>query len=186
MEGLPSYCFPPLNADNQHPAAAVGAGVDHWPTLLAQLLQTSPGITTPPPPGLLLSDDGAAREGKEKGKRKGNKKISEERPRFAFRTKSPDDILDDGYRWRKYGQKAVKNSSFPRLISKSFKLFFCLFVCLFSMHLFFSSWLSMNEGVTIDARTTHATWRNKSSVSPRIQASSWRPTKEFITIHARS
>ncbi|KAM1280622.1 hypothetical protein TB1_020788 [Malus domestica] len=24
------------------------------------------------------------------------------------------DILDDGYRWRKYGQKAVKNNKFPR------------------------------------------------------------------------
>ncbi|GFP97232.1 probable WRKY transcription factor 48 [Phtheirospermum japonicum] len=29
-------------------------------------------------------------------------------------TKSEIDNLDDGYRWRKYGQKAVKNSPFPR------------------------------------------------------------------------
>ncbi|GER31431.1 WRKY DNA-binding protein 48 [Striga asiatica] len=29
-------------------------------------------------------------------------------------TKSDVDHLDDGYRWRKYGQKAVKNSPFPR------------------------------------------------------------------------
>ncbi|GMH08665.1 hypothetical protein Nepgr_010505 [Nepenthes gracilis] len=35
-------------------------------------------------------------------------------PRFAFLTKSEVDLLDDGYRWRKYGQKAVKNSPFPR------------------------------------------------------------------------
>ncbi|XP_052155083.1 probable WRKY transcription factor 24 [Oryza glaberrima] len=35
-------------------------------------------------------------------------------PRFAFHTRSENDILDDGYRWRKYGQKAVKNSDFPR------------------------------------------------------------------------
>ena len=34
--------------------------------------------------------------------------------RVAFATKSEVDHLDDGYRWRKYGQKAVKNSSFPR------------------------------------------------------------------------
>nr|QGQ64050.1 WRKY transcription factor 27 [Santalum album] len=34
--------------------------------------------------------------------------------RFAFRTKSEVDQLEDGYRWRKYGQKAVKNSPFPR------------------------------------------------------------------------
>lgn len=36
-------------------------------------------------------------------------------PKVVFQTKSPDDILDDGYRWRKYGQKAVKNSKYPRL-----------------------------------------------------------------------
>ncbi|XP_052190501.1 probable WRKY transcription factor 48 [Diospyros lotus] len=38
----------------------------------------------------------------------------ERKPRFAFLTKSEIDNLDDGYRWRKYGQKAVKNSPFPR------------------------------------------------------------------------
>ncbi|PSS09382.1 WRKY transcription factor [Actinidia chinensis var. chinensis] len=35
-------------------------------------------------------------------------------PRVAFHTRSSEDVLDDGYRWRKYGQKAVKNSSHPR------------------------------------------------------------------------
>jgi len=45
-------------------------------------------------------------------KRKGEKK--ERRPRYAFQTRSQVDILDDGYRWRKYGQKAVKNNNFPR------------------------------------------------------------------------
>ncbi|KAJ8899144.1 hypothetical protein K2173_011141 [Erythroxylum novogranatense] len=35
-------------------------------------------------------------------------------PRFAFMTKSEVDHLEDGYRWRKYGQKAVKNRPFPR------------------------------------------------------------------------
>ncbi|KAJ6760952.1 WRKY TRANSCRIPTION FACTOR 75-RELATED [Salix purpurea] len=34
--------------------------------------------------------------------------------RFAFQTRSQVDILDDGYRWRKYGQKTVKSSRFPR------------------------------------------------------------------------
>lgn len=46
------------------------------------------------------------------GKKKGGKKVR--RPRFAFQTRSQIDILDDGYRWRKYGQKAVKNNKFPR------------------------------------------------------------------------
>ncbi|KAK9747595.1 hypothetical protein RND81_02G002300 [Saponaria officinalis] len=34
--------------------------------------------------------------------------------RVAFMTKSEVDLLEDGYRWRKYGQKAVKHSPFPR------------------------------------------------------------------------
>ncbi|KAF8696331.1 hypothetical protein HU200_037238 [Digitaria exilis] len=57
--------------------------------------------------------------GKEKakggaGRSSGKKKAS--RPRFAFQTRSVNDILDDGYRWRKYGQKAVKNSAHPRFV----------------------------------------------------------------------
>ncbi|KAI3468682.1 hypothetical protein Pfo_025345 [Paulownia fortunei] len=35
-------------------------------------------------------------------------------PRVAFHTRSAEDILDDGYKWRKYGQKSVKNSVHPR------------------------------------------------------------------------
>ncbi|KAI4348329.1 hypothetical protein L6164_009064 [Bauhinia variegata] len=46
------------------------------------------------------------------GKKKGGKKVR--KPRYAFQTRSQVDILDDGYRWRKYGQKAVKNNKFPR------------------------------------------------------------------------
>lgn len=55
-------------------------------------------------------------------KKKQKKKEEEEKKgarrargsRLAFATKSEVDHLDDGYRWRKYGQKAVKNSSYPR------------------------------------------------------------------------
>ncbi|KAM0962537.1 hypothetical protein ACFX13_022069 [Malus domestica] len=47
-----------------------------------------------------------------KPKKKNQKRQRE--PRFAFMTKSEVDNLDDGYRWRKYGQKAVKNSPYPR------------------------------------------------------------------------
>nr|AZB50357.1 WRKY transcription factor 75 [Physalis pubescens] len=45
-------------------------------------------------------------------KKKAEKKIK--KPRYAFQTRSQVDILDDGYRWRKYGQKAVKNNKFSR------------------------------------------------------------------------
>ncbi|PUZ64586.1 hypothetical protein GQ55_3G154500 [Panicum hallii var. hallii] len=63
------------------------------------------------------ADEGSAadRNCKQRGKEKkarGEKKPRE--PRVAFMTKSEVDQLEDGYRWRKYGQKAVKNSSYPR------------------------------------------------------------------------
>ncbi|KAG4178372.1 hypothetical protein ERO13_A10G038400v2 [Gossypium hirsutum] len=61
------------------------------------------------------SDDGS-KESPKKGM-KGAKKKDERKqkePRFAFVTKSEVDHLEDGYRWRKYGQKAVKNSPYPR------------------------------------------------------------------------
>ncbi|CAL0334959.1 unnamed protein product [Lupinus luteus] len=35
-------------------------------------------------------------------------------PRVVFHTTSDIDILDDGYRWRKYGQKVVKGNTNPR------------------------------------------------------------------------
>lgn len=34
--------------------------------------------------------------------------------RYVFKTKSEVDVLDDGYKWRKYGKKMVKNSPYPR------------------------------------------------------------------------
>ncbi|KAH9626859.1 hypothetical protein KSS87_002259 [Heliosperma pusillum] len=52
-----------------------------------------------------------------KKQRRNGKKTNEKRQRearVAFMTKSEVDHLEDGYRWRKYGQKAVKNSPFPR------------------------------------------------------------------------
>lgn len=35
--------------------------------------------------------------------------------RVVVQTVSEVDILDDGYRWRKYGQKVVKGNPNPRL-----------------------------------------------------------------------
>ncbi|CAO1945765.1 unnamed protein product [Urochloa humidicola] len=34
--------------------------------------------------------------------------------RIAFRVRSDEEVLDDGYKWRKYGKKSVKNSPNPR------------------------------------------------------------------------
>ncbi|XP_021679142.1 probable WRKY transcription factor 12 isoform X2 [Hevea brasiliensis] len=47
----------------------------------------------------------------EKSKVKVRRKLRE--PRFCFQTRSDVDVLDDGYKWRKYGQKVVKNSLHP-------------------------------------------------------------------------
>ncbi|XP_017220975.1 WRKY transcription factor 28 isoform X2 [Daucus carota subsp. sativus] len=59
-----------------------------------------------------LAEDGGESSKKVSKAKKGVKK--EKEPRFAFMTKSEIDNLEDGYRWRKYGQKAVKNSPYPR------------------------------------------------------------------------
>ncbi|GFP88401.1 probable WRKY transcription factor 75 [Phtheirospermum japonicum] len=48
------------------------------------------------------------------GKKKAGDNKKCRKPKYAFQTRSQVDILDDGYRWRKYGQKAVKNNKFPR------------------------------------------------------------------------
>ncbi|GMP43646.1 hypothetical protein CsSME_00012925 [Camellia sinensis var. sinensis] len=53
-------------------------------------------------------------EGIKEDTRRGSRGKKAARPRFAFQTRSEDDILDDGYRWRKYGQKSVKNNTHPR------------------------------------------------------------------------
>ncbi|KAJ6842356.1 putative WRKY transcription factor 71 [Iris pallida] len=64
-------------------------------------------------------EDGSADKSSKKvnkaaaARKKGEQKRQRE-PRFAFMTKSEVDHLEDGYRWRKYGQKAVKNSPYPR------------------------------------------------------------------------
>ncbi|XP_059289370.1 WRKY transcription factor 71-like [Lycium ferocissimum] len=59
-----------------------------------------------------LEDGEDASKKENKAKKKGEKK--QRPPKYAFMTKSEVDHLEDGYRWRKYGQKAVKNSPYPR------------------------------------------------------------------------
>jgi len=55
---------------------------------------------------------GSAAAAGEKARMKVRRKMRE--PRFCFQTRSDVDVLDDGYKWRKYGQKVVKNSLHPR------------------------------------------------------------------------
>lgn len=44
----------------------------------------------------------------------GNERREAVRERVAFRTISEIEVLDDGFKWRKYGKKMVKNSPNPR------------------------------------------------------------------------
>lgn len=56
--------------------------------------------------GFVVADDGDEHE------------KNEVKDRVAFKTKSEIEIMDDGFKWRKYGKKMVKNSPNPR--SKKF------------------------------------------------------------------
>nr|QIN97361.1 WRKY24 transcription factor [Isatis tinctoria] len=63
----------------------------------------------------LVGDGGEENQSSKKvGKTKKNEEKKKREPRVSFMTKSEVDHLEDGYRWRKYGQKAVKNSPYPR------------------------------------------------------------------------
>ena len=46
--------------------------------------------------------------------------------RIVVQTTSEVDLLDDGYRWRKYGQKVVKGNPYPRWFLNSIRLLVCI------------------------------------------------------------
>ncbi|KAF4368201.1 hypothetical protein F8388_022834 [Cannabis sativa] len=88
-------------------AARIGSTTSNNPSVSSSSsedpTEKSTGSDEKPPPDQIPNN---------KVKKKGQKRMRQ--PRFAFMTKSEVDHLEDGYRWRKYGQKAVKNSPFPR------------------------------------------------------------------------
>lgn len=47
-------------------------------------------------------------------KENNSNKVEEVKERVTFRTRSQVEIMDDGYKWRKYGKKSVKNSPYQR------------------------------------------------------------------------
>ncbi|KAF9669012.1 hypothetical protein SADUNF_Sadunf14G0063200 [Salix dunnii] len=112
------YLFTPsllLSASSLHPSIIEPQGLPDidWVGLLSG--QSGLGQNRPIMDNASMAAENGAEE--EKGKKKGGRMKKATRPRFAFQTRSADDILDDGYRWRKYGQKAVKNSKYPRFAS---------------------------------------------------------------------
>lgn len=65
-----------------------------------------------------LSDDSGSRKSSEgeivDSKSKKRKRSGEKGPKYAFKTRSDTDVLEDGYKWRKYGKKTIKSSPHPR------------------------------------------------------------------------
>ena len=90
---------------------------------------------------------------RDKTKKKEEKK--EREPRVSFMTKSEVDHLEDGYRWRKYGQKAVKNSPYPRYFN--FILIFHLHLIVLDKNILGTNNYKTKIGVTIDAQRKNAT-----------------------------
>ncbi|KAM0983812.1 hypothetical protein ACFX2C_011303 [Malus domestica] len=105
----------PLVLDNNSSSSSAAFGSPD-PAPVVGSASTNPSVSTSssedPPERSTGSGGKPPSEIPSKVKMKGPKRIRQ--PRFAFMTKSEVDNLEDGYRWRKYGQKAVKNSPFPR------------------------------------------------------------------------
>ncbi|XWS69647.1 hypothetical protein CRYUN_Cryun04dG0197000 [Craigia yunnanensis] len=92
-----------------------GSGTALNPGGSADVSTSNPSVSSSSsedPPEKSTGSGGKPPEIPSKVRKKGQKRIRQ--PRFAFMTKSEVDHLEDGYRWRKYGQKAVKYSPFPR------------------------------------------------------------------------
>lgn len=50
----------------------------------------------------------------ESSKRRRIMRKMEKGPRYIFKTRSDRDVLEDGYKWRKYGRKLLRSSPHPR------------------------------------------------------------------------
>lgn len=71
-------------------------------------------------------------------------------PRVVVQTTSEVDILDDGYRWRKYGQKVVKGNPNPRFYRSELLIFFFVLASTYSKtktgkNLFMQELLQMHQ-----------------------------------------
>ncbi|KAL1195565.1 putative WRKY transcription factor 24 [Cardamine amara subsp. amara] len=89
------------------PPLTFSSEVDLPPSSSSPWYPASLHVPAPPQPP---ENDQIGEIEKQKEKEKRSRKV----PRIAFHTRSDDDVLDDGYRWRKYGQKSVKNNAHPR------------------------------------------------------------------------
>ncbi|KAL5582574.1 hypothetical protein UlMin_015016 [Ulmus minor] len=117
--------------DDNYPKAAAAAAVGE--SAGTSEIPSTPNSSISSSSNEAAGDEDSGKSKKEEKQAKGSEDVGEEaddkskkvsktkkkekrprEPRFAFLTKSEIDHLEDGYRWRKYGQKAVKNSPYPR------------------------------------------------------------------------
>lgn len=119
------FLSPPFSLNQQPPIniqTSQNGGFDNidWVSLLS-----GDGGThqRPPSPALISSNivgngnhdgDSGGGGGRNRGILRTSRTKKSVPPRVAFHTRSSEDILDDGYKWRKYGQKSVKNNVHPR------------------------------------------------------------------------
>ncbi|XP_062206686.1 probable WRKY transcription factor 24 [Phragmites australis] len=119
----PAAVFPPTPFD----AAGPGALLQHeWLDVFEYLSDEGvpaavPGTfgTPPPPPSRIPVEAPVVADAAGYCRARGAAAVvagegARRTDRIAFRTRSEEEILDDGYMWRKYGKKYVKNSPNPR------------------------------------------------------------------------
>ncbi|KAJ9549925.1 hypothetical protein OSB04_022468 [Centaurea solstitialis] len=109
---IPSLPLPslPYNYVDNNNISLESSNVD-WVSLLSGFMNNNGDQ------GLLMGDheESSSRRLNGKAMKSGSSRGKKVTPsRVAFHTRSTEDILDDGYKWRKYGQKSVKNSQHPR------------------------------------------------------------------------
>nr|GMD05572.1 probable WRKY transcription factor 43 [Ipomoea batatas] len=103
LQAPPPSLLSPLLPPTMQSSAQLGPDID-WVGLLS-------GCTMDQTQAQVLSENGNKSKGKKLVQSGKNNNFP---PRIAFHTRSSEDILDDGFKWRKYGQKSVKNSAHPR------------------------------------------------------------------------
>ncbi|XP_006645582.2 probable WRKY transcription factor 24 [Oryza brachyantha] len=110
----PSLCFPPqpLMADDD--GAAARGGFFFPPASFGDFLELGhPEYSLPPPPQQQQAVIGGV--GEYYGVPSPSSSTMATTSRIGFRTRSEEvEVLDDGFKWRKYGKKAVKSSPNPR------------------------------------------------------------------------
>ncbi|XP_047336818.1 probable WRKY transcription factor 50 [Impatiens glandulifera] len=90
-----------------------------WTNVSSSIIKTDNSTTTSPPPDINIISSPipgsiSSRNPRDAAAAAAGKNNRAANSRIAFKTKSEMEIIDDGFRWRKYGKKIVKSSPNPR------------------------------------------------------------------------